>query len=76
MALEHGLHEVVVGDGLVDEAATRRVHRDQAGLGAVEHEMRVQPWLPSGRVVMGAGAHNPLLPCSSGAIRAPMPARC
>ncbi len=34
------MHEVVVRDRLVDEAPARRVDRDQAGLGAVEREMR------------------------------------
>ena len=43
VALEHGFHEIVVGDSLVDKAAPSGIHRDQSRLGTVEHQMREQP---------------------------------
>ena len=43
MALEHGFHEIVVGDSLVDKAAPSGIHREQSRLGTVERKMREQP---------------------------------
>ena len=38
---QHRLDEVVIGVRLVDEAPAVLVHRDQAGLGAVEQDVRI-----------------------------------
>ena len=73
VTLEHGFHKIVVGDGLVDKAASGGIHREQSRLGAVEREMREQS-LAAVRP-RGDRCRRPqaAVPCSFGAIRAPKP---
>ncbi len=50
---EHGLHEVVVGIGFVDEASPVRAHRDHAWFGAVGDQVREAFMLATGMPQFG-----------------------
>src|SRR5262249_27071462 len=48
VAFEHRQHKIMIGRGLVAKAMTCRIHRNEPWLGAVEYQMREQPFASVG----------------------------